>query len=157
MQVDDDDLYKYDEHAPGYEREVVTVDTKIPSSNKGFGMLMKLGWVEGQGLGVSGDGELFAVSLGRRLFHSCMKGRVDPIPFHVKQDMTGLGKYGQDARMIETTVSQRRELASERFLKESEDQRAEREVSCPRCAGDSQAHNKLGQRRSQSVHPIRSH
>ena len=42
--------------------------------------------------------------------------------------MTGLGKYGQDARMIETTVSQRRELASERLLKESDDQRAEREV-----------------------------
>jgi hypothetical protein len=30
--------------------------------------------------------------------------------------------------MIETTVSQRRELASERFLKENDDQRAEREV-----------------------------
>ena len=30
--------------------------------------------------------------------------------------------------MIETTVSQRRELTSERLLKESEDQRAEREV-----------------------------
>jgi len=57
-----------------------------------------------------------------------ISGRVDPIPFHVKQDMTGLGKYGQDARMIETTVSQRRELASERHLKESDDQRAEREV-----------------------------
>jgi hypothetical protein len=42
--------------------------------------------------------------------------------------MTGLGKYGQDERMIETTVSQRREMASERFLKENEDQRAEREV-----------------------------
>ena len=42
--------------------------------------------------------------------------------------MTGLGKYGQDARMIETTVSQRRGLASERLLKESDDQRAEREV-----------------------------
>jgi len=44
--------------------------------------------------------------------------------------MTGLGKYGQDARMIETTVSQRRELTSERYLKESDDQRAEREVRC---------------------------
>jgi hypothetical protein len=65
------------------------------------------------------------------------KGRVDPIPFHVKQDMTGLGKYGQDERMIETTVSQRRELTSERFLKESEDQRAEREVSCPCCTRSS--------------------
>ena len=42
--------------------------------------------------------------------------------------MTGLGKYGQDEEMIETTVSQRRELTSERLLKESEDLRAEREV-----------------------------
>ena len=58
MQVDGDDLYKYDEYAQGYEKEVVTVDTRIPSSNKGFGMLMKLGWVEGQGLGVAGNGEL---------------------------------------------------------------------------------------------------
>ncbi|KAF9779776.1 hypothetical protein BJ322DRAFT_1086345 [Thelephora terrestris] len=116
MQVDDDNLYKYDEYARGYEKEVVTVDTRIPSSNKGFGMLMKLGWVEGQGLGAAGD------------------GRVDPIPFHVKQDMTGLGKYGQDEQMIETTVSQRRELVSERLLKESEDQRAEREDNVARRA-----------------------
>jgi len=57
MQVDDHDVYKYDEYAEGCEEEAVTVETKIPSSNKGFGMLMKLGWVEGQGLGVAGDGE----------------------------------------------------------------------------------------------------
>lgn len=57
MQIDDSDVYKYDEYAQGYEKEAVTVDTRIPSSNKGFGMLMKLGWVEGQGLGVDGDGE----------------------------------------------------------------------------------------------------
>lgn len=56
MQVDDD-VHKYDEYARGYEKEVVTVETRIPSSNKGFGMLMKLGWVEGQGLGISGNGE----------------------------------------------------------------------------------------------------
>jgi len=42
--------------------------------------------------------------------------------------MTGLGQCDQGARMIETTVSRRRELASERFLKGSEDRRAEREV-----------------------------
>jgi hypothetical protein len=61
MQVDDNDLSKYDDYARGYEKEVVTVDTKIPSTNKGFGMLMKLGWVEGQGLGVAGDGESLSV------------------------------------------------------------------------------------------------
>ena len=64
MQVDDNDMYKYDEYTRGYEKEVVTVETKIPSSNKGFGMLMKLGWVEGQGLGVAGDGESQNISFG---------------------------------------------------------------------------------------------
>jgi len=62
MQVDDHDVHKYDEYAEGCEKEVVTVETKIPSSNKGFGMLMKLGWVEGQGLGVAGDGEFWRIS-----------------------------------------------------------------------------------------------
>lgn len=38
------------------EREVITVDTRINSSNKGFAMLAKLGWVEGQPLGLSGEG-----------------------------------------------------------------------------------------------------
>jgi hypothetical protein len=63
MQVDDHDVYKYDEYASGYEKEVVNVDTKIPSSNKGFGMLMKLGWVEDR------DWEFLAmVSFGRSGF-----------------------------------------------------------------------------------------
>ncbi|SRR6266702_2158008 len=55
--------------------------------------------------------------------------RVDPIPFHVKNDATGLGKTSQDFRMIETTVSQRRELDSERQRNETEEQRKAREVS----------------------------
>lgn len=56
-------------------------------------------------------------------------GRVDPIPFQIKRDSTGLGKASQDVRMIETTVSQRRGLDSERQRKETEDQRKAREVS----------------------------
>ncbi|KIJ68753.1 hypothetical protein HYDPIDRAFT_106995 [Hydnomerulius pinastri MD-312] len=104
MEVD-----KYDEYVPGAPREVITVETKIKSTNKGFAMLAKLGWSEGQPLGLSGD------------------GRVDPIPFQVKNDLTGLGKTNQDFRMIETTVSQRRVLDSERQRKETEDQRKARE------------------------------
>lgn len=42
--------------------------------------------------------------------------------------MTGLGKLNQDVRMIDSTVSQRRGLDSERHLKETEDQRRAREV-----------------------------
>jgi hypothetical protein len=55
--------------------------------------------------------------------------RVDPIPFQVKNDLTGLGKTTQDFRMIETTVAERRKLDSERQRKETEDQRRAREAS----------------------------
>jgi hypothetical protein len=70
----------------------------------------------------------FSLRLSRR---SCKVrvARVDPIPFHVKNDATGLGKTSQDFRMIETTVSQRRELDSERQRNETEEQRKAREVS----------------------------
>ena len=56
-------------------------------------------------------------------------GRIDPIPFQIKTDSTGLGKINQDVRMIETTVSQRRGMDSERQRKETEDQRRAREVN----------------------------
>lgn len=46
----------------------------------------------------------------------------------MKADSTGLGKVRQDVEMIETTVSQRRELDSERQQRETEDQRRAREV-----------------------------
>ncbi|THH21567.1 hypothetical protein EW146_g40 [Bondarzewia mesenterica] len=104
------DVDKYDEYVAGAVREVVTVNTKISETNKGFAMLAKLGWTDGQPLGLSGE------------------GRVEPIPFYVKRDLTGLGKTNQDVRMIETTVSQRRELDSERQQKETEEQRLIREV-----------------------------
>jgi len=57
--------------------------------------------------------------------------------------------------MIETTVSQRRELTSERFLKESEDQRAEREVFRHGFVANSVTDDITGQCRSQSVYSIR--
>jgi G-patch domain len=52
------DIDKYDDYVRGPVREVITVDTKIKSTNKGFKMLSKLGWVEGQPLGLSQDGVL---------------------------------------------------------------------------------------------------
>ncbi|KAL5519019.1 hypothetical protein ACEPAH_702 [Sanghuangporus vaninii] len=105
------DVYGYDEHVRGVAREVITVETKIKNTNKGFAMLAKMGWAEGTPLGLSGD------------------GRVDPVPFTVKQDSTGLGKATQDFRMIETTVSQRRNLDSERMQFETAEQRQQREAA----------------------------
>ncbi|KAG8979860.1 hypothetical protein FRB90_007862, partial [Tulasnella sp. 427] len=91
-------------------REVITVETKLKATNVGFALLKKMGWTEGAGLGMSGE------------------GRADPIPFAVKNDSTGIGKAAQDFRMIESTVANRRGLDSERQSKETGEQRANRET-----------------------------
>ncbi|KAL6304233.1 hypothetical protein BKA93DRAFT_851576 [Sparassis latifolia] len=104
------DVDKYDEYVRRtVEHEVITVNTKIKNSNRGFLMLANMGWAEGRPIGLSGD------------------GRIDPVPFYVKNDLTGLGKANQDVRMIESTVAQRRELDSERQTKETEEQKKTRE------------------------------
>lgn len=54
--MDVDGISKYDEFVRGEPQEVITIETRIKSSNKGFAMLAKLGWSEGQPLGLSGDG-----------------------------------------------------------------------------------------------------
>lgn len=53
----DGGMDRYDEYVRGASREVITVDTKLKPTNKGFALLAKLGWVEGQPVGLSGDGE----------------------------------------------------------------------------------------------------
>ncbi|ELU41488.1 G-patch domain-containing protein [Rhizoctonia solani AG-1 IA] len=53
----EEDISVYDQYIRGPILEPVTVNTKISSSNKGFGMLAKMGWKEGEGLGASGQGE----------------------------------------------------------------------------------------------------
>jgi hypothetical protein len=54
--MDVDDMHKYDEYVRGPAREVITVDTKIKPTNIGFAMLAKMGWQEGQPVGLSGEG-----------------------------------------------------------------------------------------------------
>jgi Wiskott-Aldrich syndrome protein len=55
-------------------------------------------------------------------------GRPEPIPFAIKNDQMGLGKASLDIAMIDATVSQRRDLESERQTRETEEQRQSREV-----------------------------
>jgi G-patch domain len=56
MDVDEDHIHKYDDYVRGPTQEVVTVETRIKPTNIGFAMLAKLGWVEGQPIGLSSDG-----------------------------------------------------------------------------------------------------
>ena len=53
MDVDPD---TYREHVQGHAREIITVETRIRPENKGFALLARMGWSEGQPLGLSGDG-----------------------------------------------------------------------------------------------------
>ncbi|PVG01927.1 hypothetical protein CPB86DRAFT_751952 [Serendipita vermifera] len=91
------------------EEEIATLETRIKKTNIGYSMLEKFGWKEGQGLGAHGT------------------GRPDPIPFTVKNDQMGLGKANYDFAMIDATVAQRRDLASERQTRETDEQRQSRE------------------------------
>lgn len=57
------DVNLYDEHVRGAAREIITVETKIKSSNKGFALLAKMGWSEGMPLGISGEGIFMSIVL----------------------------------------------------------------------------------------------
>lgn len=81
------DIDKYDEYVARPEQEVITVETKIKPSNKGFAMLAKLGWVEGQPLGASGEGNL--VSYYNRKCSNvsfCRSSRPRPFPDQTRLD-----------------------------------------------------------------------
>jgi len=53
-------IYAY--HSSYVAPEVVTVETKIKPTNKGFALLSKLGWAEGQPIGLSGEGASWIVN-----------------------------------------------------------------------------------------------
>jgi len=74
------DIDKYDDYVRGPVREVITVDTKIKSTNKGFEMLSKLGWVEGQPLGLSQDGVLSPSDHPTMFYKSRRPDRSNPLP-----------------------------------------------------------------------------
>ncbi|EJT98903.1 hypothetical protein DACRYDRAFT_118217 [Dacryopinax primogenitus] len=92
-------LTTYDDEGYGYER--VTVNTPLGAGNKGHALLLKMGWKAGEGLGPSGE------------------GRKEPVPFVMKSDSLGLGKLSQELRIAQTVVERRREMESERMIRET--------------------------------------
>ena len=46
------------DEGPPPPRQVITPETKIDSNNVGFGLLQKMGWTEGHGLGIEQQGKL---------------------------------------------------------------------------------------------------
>lgn len=84
-QNDPMDVDQYDEYVRGAPREVITVDTKIKPTNKGFALLAKLGWVEGHGVGLSGDGKQYAHKVDGV---SDVLFKAELIPSHFKSSRT---------------------------------------------------------------------
>ncbi|KNZ53740.1 hypothetical protein VP01_314g6 [Puccinia sorghi] len=82
---------------------------KLDINNKGMQLLLKMGWIEGNGLGVG------------------QKGRKEPIPTPAQTPLLGLGKATQDAYMLSDAISKPKELQSLVIARESEEAKAKRE------------------------------
>jgi len=82
---------------------------KLDINNKGMQLLLKMGWIQGNGLGVG------------------QKGRKEPIPTPAQTPLLGLGKATQDAYMLSNAMSKPKELESLVIARESEEAKAKRE------------------------------
>lgn len=99
------DVDKYDEfYRSKPEQEVVTVETKIKSSNIGFSMLAKMGWVEGSPLGLSGDGAHPSLTVAWLLIHPSMSRSCRPYTLLCEERPHWLGQ-GQSGRSHECVLT----------------------------------------------------
>ncbi|KAG0146744.1 hypothetical protein CROQUDRAFT_656909 [Cronartium quercuum f. sp. fusiforme G11] len=67
---------------------------KLDRSNKGMKLLLKMGWNEGSGLGLTNN------------------GRKEPIPTPTQTNLLGIGKLTQDNYMLKKSVNKPKELES---------------------------------------------
>ncbi len=90
---------------------VASAATALPDTNKGFQLLLKMGWTSGRGLGRNEDGIVEPVSTG--------------VDAGVR---LGLGKQAQDDRFTNPELVTRRLLESEVQANEDGERRQRREV-----------------------------
>ena len=77
---------------PNEKTEISHVDKSISSTNKGFKMLSKLGWKEGDGLGKT------------------EQGRVEPVKLELRAERAGLGTAGSSFPKIDAKSKEKQEL-----------------------------------------------
>ncbi|KAA1101456.1 hypothetical protein PGT21_020552 [Puccinia graminis f. sp. tritici] len=82
---------------------------RLGIDNKGMQLLLKMGWIQGNGLGVG------------------QKGRKEPIPTPAQTPLLGLGKATQDAYMLSNSISKPKELESMVIARETEEAKVKRE------------------------------
>ncbi|KAJ3351143.1 hypothetical protein HDU83_009222 [Entophlyctis luteolus] len=97
--------------------EAASLTTHIPESNKGYQMMLRLGWVHNTGIGPQ---------------HR--QGRVDPVPFVHKSDMEGVGVASETAAMLADSTRTRKAMESELIARETEADRVKRETKAERDA-----------------------
>jgi len=89
--------------------EASSMEHPLPESNKGYTLLLRMGWQPGRGLGHEGQ------------------GRVNPVPITVATDGRGIGcKESEDAQALSATVK-RKTMEVEKLAIETEEERTERE------------------------------
>ncbi|KAJ3285170.1 hypothetical protein HK104_009612 [Borealophlyctis nickersoniae] len=103
------DMGDYGTHEDDDDFHQPTLETPLPASNKGYMLLMKMGWTHGTGLGKSGE------------------GRVDPVPISFKEDTMGVGKNEELNAYHDVVGSKRKALESELIAEETEEERILRE------------------------------
>ena len=87
------------------EQRKAGLDKRLDTSNKGFAMLQKMGYKEGESLGKDNT------------------GRVDPIPIEVKAGRSGLGRREAAVKQIAEAKDQLRRRHAEARAKSAERQR----------------------------------
>ncbi|KAL5036763.1 hypothetical protein BDV3_005932 [Batrachochytrium dendrobatidis] len=104
--IDSCPLYSDDDD--DFEQSSLTVP--IPSHNKGFKLLLKMGWKQGTGLGIGGS------------------GRLEPVPIGNKGDTLGLGKAEQMQLLHSASTSRHKISTTEKIATETEQAKLEREA-----------------------------